>query len=342
VTTSPTTSPEGETRPADAAAPLRPDVSVVIVSWKVRELLDKCLETLRTSTERARLEVLVIDNQSGDGTLEMVADKHPSVVGIDSGGNLGFSRGNNLGFARATGRTVLLLNPDTEVRPGAVDRLLETLERDPAIGIAGPKVLLPTGEIQHACARHFPNLWNQALQILGFAHRFPQNRWAGDFRMSSWDHQDARDVDAVSGCCLLIRADLLNELEGLDPSFFMYGEDLDLCWRVRKRGARIRYVPSAEILHISMQSSTQAPRRMLVHMHESMYRFFRKNRGAWAAFVYRMTFAAVSGAWLVAESLRARLVGGEKARALRESAIPRYQTIFDWATRRWRVDVNRG
>ena len=336
------TNPGPAAPPSGETTPDRPDVSVVIVSWKVRDLLDRCLTTLSESTKETALEVLVVDNQSGDGTLEMVREKHPQVSAIDAGGNLGFSSGNNLGFARVRGRFVLLLNPDTEVGPGAVDRLRAALEADPALGIVGPKVLLPDGEVQLACARHFPNVWSQTLQILGLTHRFPRNYFAGHFRMGYWDHLDERDVDAVSGCCLLIRAELLKDLEGLDESFFMYGEDLDLCWRARRAGFRVRYVPDAEILHHSKQSSRQAEIRMLVHTHESMYRFFRKNRGPVVAFLYRAALGTVSAGWVLLEGLRSLLVGGEKARRLRAEAIPYYRTIVAWATGRWRVEAGRG
>jgi hypothetical protein len=316
-----------------SGATARADVSVVIVTWKVRDLVDACLRTLVEGTRTASLEILVVDNDSGDGTIEMLRERWPQVVAIPSGGNLGFSGGNNLGFAHATGRHVLLLNPDTEVHDGAVDRLLERLDADPELGLVGPKVLLPSGRIQLPCARRFPDLWNQGLEILGFAHKWPRSRLFGDYRMGWWDHLDERDVDAVSGCCLLIRRELLLSLGGLDESFFMYGEDLDLCWRVRRSGHRIRYVPSAGILHLSESSSVQDGHRMFIETFESMYTFFRKNRGGLQAFLYRTLLGGTSAAWWVIENLRAALVGGEKGASLRRTAIPMYRSMVDWSLR---------
>ncbi len=311
----------------------RPDVSVVIVSWKVRELLDRCLVTLREAEPDLSREIIVVDNDSHDGTLEMLASRHPEVIAIDAGANLGFSGGNNRGFARAKGRNVLLLNPDTEVRAGAVSRLLRALDSSPDLGIVGPKVVLPSGKIQLPCARRFPTLVNQAIEILGLSYKYPHNPIAGQYRMSDWDHEDERDVEAVSGCCLLIRGDLLREIHGLDESFFMYGEDLDLCWRVRRRGFRIRYVPDAEILHYGEQSSTQNENPMFLETFEAMHRFFRKNRGPITAGLYRATLAGVSAGWITAESARARLARGERAVHLRTRVIPMYRTILSWAVR---------
>jgi GT2 family glycosyltransferase len=325
--------PEGEERARPAGKATPPDVSVVIVTWKVVDLVETCLRTLIEGTERATLEILVIDNDSRDGTLEMIAEKFPAVTAIDTGANLGFSGGNNHGFARATGRHVLLLNPDTEVAPGAVDRLVEALDASPDLGLVGPKVLLPSGKIQLPCARRFPTLWNQALEILGVSQKYPAHPVFGHYRMGFWDHGDERDVEAVSGCCLLVRRELLDRVGRLDESFFMYGEDLDLCWRVRRTGARIRYVPSAEILHLSESSSAQDEHRMFIETFESMYRFFRKNRGALAAFAYRLITGGVSAAWWVLENGRAAVVGGEKARALRSGPIPMYRAIVDWSLR---------
>ena len=311
---------------------VRPDMSIVIVSWRVRDLLDRCLVTLREADPELRAEILVVDNDSRDGTLDMLARRHPQVIAIDAGGNLGFSKGNNLAFARATGRTVLLLNPDTEVESRA-SRLLNALDASPALGIVGPKILLPSGKIQLPCARRFPTLANQTVEILGLSHKYPKSPVAGHYRMSDWDHLDERDVEAVSGCCLLVRQELLEALGGLDESFFMYGEDLDLCWRARRRGARIRYIPSAAILHLSEQSSAQNESPMFVETFESMYKFFRKNRGLAVATAYRALLGGTSAAWIAAETARSLVAEGGKAAHLRANVIPMYRTILDWALR---------
>lgn len=308
-----------------------PEVSVVIVSWKVRDLLDRCLRTLREADPELAMEIVVVDNDSRDGTMEMLADRHPGVAAVDAKANVGFSAGNNLGFARATGRTVLLLNPDTEVRPRAVSRLLAVLDSSPALGLVGPKIVLPSGKVQLPCARRFPTLVNQAIEILGLSHKYAKHPFFGSYRMSDWDHLDERDVEAISGCCMLVRRELVDRLGGLDASFFMYGEDLDFCWRARKAGCRIRYVPSAEILHFSEQSSAQNESPMFVETFESMHKFFRKNRGPVHAFLYRAILAGASGVWIAAESVRAALSAGERAAHLKTRVIPMYRTILGWA-----------
>lgn len=308
----------------------RPEVSIVIVTWKVRDLVNRCLQTIREGEPTLAYEILVVDNDSRDGTMEMLAQEHPGVIAVDTGQNLGFSGGNNRGFAMARGRTVLLLNPDTEISPGTVSRLLGVLDSSPNLGMVGPKVLLPSGKIQFPCARNFPTLRNQFFEILGLAHKHAHHPVFGHYRMSHWDHLDERDVEAISGCCMLIRKDLLDVVGGLDESYFMYGEDLDLCFQVRRRGARIRYVPSAKILHLSEQSSAQNQSPLFVETFESMFKFFRKNRGFAVAVIYRGMMGLFSLFWIVAENVRASLVGKERAQFLRKDVIPMYFKIWDW------------
>jgi GT2 family glycosyltransferase len=149
--------------------------------------------------------------------------------------------------------------------------------------------------------------------------------------MSDWDHLDERDVEAVSGCCLLIRADLLKSLGGFDEGFFMYGEDLDLCWRARAKGYRVRYIPSAEIVHYSESSSAQNASPMFIETFESMFKFFRKNRGGLQAAIYRGMTGGLSAAWIAAESAKAALARGERAAHIRDRVIPMYRSIVDWS-----------
>ncbi|MDP6528796.1 MAG: glycosyltransferase family 2 protein [Gemmatimonadota bacterium] len=311
--------------------PDRPDVSVVIVNWRVRDLLDRCLETLLSRSPGVAMEVIVVDNDSGDGTMEMLAEKYPSVIGIQAGRNLGFSGGNNLGFARCSGRFVLLLNPDTEVSEGAVRILRDSLDSYPGTGAVGPMVRVPSGQIQLSCARRFPTLWNQVLEVTGLPHKFPHHPMTGQFRMGSWDHLDERFVEAVSGCCMMVRREIIEAVGGLDDSFFMYGEDLDLCWRVGREGMGIRYVPSANILHLSESSSSQVASRMFVETLESMNYFFRKNRGVTDALIYRCLMGSAALFWLILEGIRSCVVRGGKRALLRDEILPRYRDMLKWA-----------
>lgn len=238
-----------------------------------------CLESIRKQTFRHDIEVIVADNASSDGSRKMLAEEFPDVRVVAHSTNLGFCAGNNRAVPATSGRYVLFLNSDTIVTEGAFDAMIDFADAHPEVGIVGPKLLNEDGSLQYSC-RRFPNLGAGFFRNTPLGRLFPKNRFTQDYLMTDWDHASVRDVDWVSGAALMIRRDALEKTGGFDESFFMYCEDVDLCYRVHALGMRVVYFPEAVIYHIIGRSTNQVPTRMTYAFHRSMYRFYRKHYAA--------------------------------------------------------------
>jgi len=263
-----------------------PQVSILIVSWNTRDLLDDCLKSIAAKT-RVPHEVIVVDNASADGSAEMVRSLHPGVRLVASETNLGFVKGNNEAARLATGENLLLLNPDTKLETDAASGLDRLLRSDAAIGAAGCKILNADGSIQWTCAGTFPGPWNEFTSLL-FLHRIAP-RLFPTREQTWWDHEDDRDVDCLSGACMMVRRDLWETLGGFDPAIFMYAEDVDLCCRVLRAGKRVRYLASESVWHFEGAASGQRKESFysLVSQMSSNAYFLRKHFGAPRALAYR-------------------------------------------------------
>ena len=253
------------------------DLSVLICSWNTKDDLRACLASLDSVREEGNFEVVVIENNSADGSGDMVSREFPSVRLLQQYKNLGFTGGSNLGIAERRGRHALLLNSDTIVHPGAIRALLDAEREHPEIGIIGPKLLNPDGSLQFSC-RRFPNPVAALFRNTPLGRLFPKNRFTRDYLMTDWDHSVPREVDWVSGAALFIREEALEKVGGLDPDFFMFCEDIDLCWRAKEAGFPTWYFPSAVITHKIGSSTSKAPNRMIFRFHRSMLLFYRKHQ----------------------------------------------------------------
>ena len=252
-----------------------PDVAAVIVSYNVADLLVRCVESLRADgIDR----IVVVDNASADDSVAAIrhADPRVEVVALDR--NLGFGAGANRGVARTTEPHVLVLNPDVEVEPGSTKALLEALARDPRLALVGPRIVTPEGET-YPSARTFPDLADAAGHA--FLHFvWPSNPFSRRYRMLDWDHGDARDVDWVAGTHFLARRTAWDEVGGFDEAYFMYMEDVDVCWRLHAAGWRVGYEPRAAVIHGIGRSTDQTPYRMIAAHHRSLLRYAaRTSRG---------------------------------------------------------------
>ena len=223
------------------------ELSVVIVSYRCADHLARCLASIEGNTSDVHLEVIVVDNASGDGTAG-AARTHARALLIERPTNEGFARAANIGMQRARGRAVLVLNPDTQVPPGALRACLDALWADPRIGVLTPRVVDESGALDVRCHREFPTAWSAFCFVTGLDRRLP---WTSARAHAMRDLPDDReaDVDAVSGAVMLMRADALHRIGGFDQQFFMYAEDIDLCMRFRAAGWRVVYWPGAEVVH---------------------------------------------------------------------------------------------
>jgi len=306
----------------------------VIVSWNVSDYLRECLQSLEDGGVGRWAEVIVVENDSSDGSEEMVRTRFPWASLIPSGSNLGFSRGSNLGIRRARGEFVFLLNPDTVVPAGTLERLLACAEADGTIGAVGPRQLDGSGRVCYEAAVALPSVWNVFCDYFKLAALFPRSRLLNGRLMGYWDHESDRDVPGIQGSAMLVRGAALDEVGLLDESMH-YAEDMDLCFRLKRAGWRVHYLASAPLVHYGGKSSERAgdnPLRYQIAF-QSFWYFQYKNRGPFAA----LRLSWMMGAWavcVVAASAALRLasvVGAAdagKARALQEIGV----AVLRWST----------
>lgn len=261
-----------------------PDVSIIIVSWNVRQHVLECIASIFADIEGPSVEVLLVDNASTDGTAAAVADRFPGVSIIANQRNVGFPRANNQALAEARGRHVLFLNPDTEVRPGTLGACIAALDADPTLGAVGCRIEHPDGRIQYEGARRLYRFRHLVYELLYLHQLFPQNRVFGEHLMGDWDHRGDRDVEALSGAFLMIPRRLAIELNGLPADLFMYHEDLSFCLRIARAGRRLHYLGTPSIVHYGGQSAKRSPARLRLLEAEAKYRFIREVDGpVWGA-----------------------------------------------------------
>ena len=258
-----------------------PDLSIVILNWNARDYLRACLRSLEDVAGEVAFETIVVDNDSRlDDSAAMVAREFPGVTLIRNPQNNGFSAGNNLGWKVAVGRHVLFLNPDTIVESGALRALVEALDADETIGAVGPRMTYPDGELQFS-ARAFPNFGAGLFRNSFLGRMFPNNPWSRAYLGEGLSRTKNQDVDWLSGSAL---AGTRTALEAIclangpwDEDYFMYCEDIDLCYRLMERGYRRVYVPGGTIQHHIGKSSDLAQAKSIRRHHAAMWQFYVKH-----------------------------------------------------------------
>jgi N-acetylglucosaminyl-diphospho-decaprenol L-rhamnosyltransferase len=260
------------------------DVAVIIVSWNVRSYLADCLRSVFNEFRRTKVsgQVWVIDNNSTDGSPELVQDLFPQVHLISNDSNPGFGSANNQGMAAAAPsqpRYYFLLNPDTLVRPGAIRALVDFMDNNPRAGMAGARLVYGDGRFQHS-AFAFPRIAQLLFDLFPFPPRLYETRVNG--RYPRWYYTTNTKpflVDFPLGATMMVRRDVAEQTSGFDPEFFMYCEELDWCMRIRKAGWHIYTVPTAEIVHYGGQSTMQVQARSLINLWDSRAKFYRRHHG---------------------------------------------------------------
>jgi GT2 family glycosyltransferase len=252
------------------------DISIVIVSYNGLEHLRRCLQSLAAHPPAVESEVIVVDNDSRDGSAPMVASEYRDVRLLRMPRNLGFAAGANRGAREATGEAIVLLNPDSEVEADPFATMLAYLREHVDAGIAAPRLLNPDGSLQLSC-RSFPTFSVALFNRYSLLTRlFPRNRYSRQYLLSDWRHDSVSDVDWVSGACLMVRRSLFEEIGLLDEGYFMYIEDVDLCQRVHRAGYRVVYLPQTSVIHHIGRSSRTLPSRSIVARHRSMWHYYKK------------------------------------------------------------------
>jgi len=259
------------------------DVSIIIVNWNTRDILRGCLDSIYKQTQGIGFEVVVVDNASSDSSAEMVKQEFPQVILIANAENRGFAAANNQGMRIANGRYVLLLNPDTIILDGAIQKSVEFADKRPDVGVLGCQVWLNDHEIQKTCFA-FPTIWGALVQATGLLRMFPLSRIFGSAYYGWWDRKSEMDVDVVSGMFMLVRQEAIQEVGLMDEDYFVYAEETDWCYRFHKAGWRCVFSPIAKIIHLDGGSKSTAliKNKMFVQMQKSMLIFHLKQQGRWS------------------------------------------------------------
>jgi GT2 family glycosyltransferase len=303
------------------------DISIVIVSWNVKDLLRQCLLSLETACRSAAplaTEIIVVDSASSDGSAEMVRIEFPQVCLIASEKNLGYARGNNIGAAAARGRTIFLLNPDTVVRPDALLRLVEYMDAHPSVGALGPQLLWPDGTVQSS-RRRFPSLGSLFWESTLLGQWFPGNRYAQHYHLTDQPADRPQRVDWVVGAALMIRREAWLQVGPIDETFFMYFEETDWCRRCVEAGWETHYLPATQVIHYEGKSSEQVIAARTLRFQRSKLRYTHKYFGPGWAMILRLFLEATFAFQWVEESLK-WLIGHR--RALRRERMIAYGQVL--------------
>lgn len=270
-------------------------VSVIIVSWNTRDLLEACLASVLSSEGVGRLDIVVIDNASIDGSLNTVTERFPAVRTIANPDNRGFAAATNQGIAVTSTPIILLLNSDTEVAPDAIRALVSALAADPGLGAVGARLVDPDGAVQTSCSRA-STAWREAVHVL----RLERVARGLDYPASTWRSDEPVEVDVIQGACLMVRREVIDVVGGLDEGYFMYSEETEWCERIRTAGWRLAWVPSATVVHHGAGSTRLVPSEMFARLYASKVRFLRRNRGAGSARAFKVALAIAASARLIA------------------------------------------
>ncbi len=259
-------------------------ISIIIVTYNSIAVLPSCLRALSASQGANHFDVIVVDNASSDDTCAwldtfITEDRHgyASITSIKLEENRGFAYANNRGLEQAAGDHLLLLNPDTEVEPTTILSIARLLDDDSGVGVAGCRLVLRDGRLDQACRRSFPTLWNSFTRMSGLSLLFPRSQWLASYNLTYLDEYQSYEVDCISGAFLMIRKIVYDTIGGLDEDFFMYGEDIDWCYRIKKSGYRVLYDGTVSTLHLKGANGGKRSDESLRSFYDTMLLYYQKH-----------------------------------------------------------------
>lgn len=292
-----------------------PQLSIIIVNYNVKEFVKNLLYSLEKALSSFSSEIIIVDNASSDGSVDDIKSKFPNVTLIANEKNVGFGKANNQGLEIAEGKFIVLLNPDTIVREDTFTKLIEFMENNNDAGMVTCKVLNPDGTLQLACRRSFPGPWTSFTKVTGLSKLFPKSRLFARYNLTYLDENKVNEVDAVSGSFMMFKKEVYEKVGGFDPRFFMYGEDLDLCYRVKSNGYKVYYVPVTEIIHYKGESTKRSSLDETKIFYEAMHLFVEKH---------------FSSSFLVEFILRSAIVARRSVAFLNLYRLPILSAIIDF------------
>jgi len=254
-----------------------PLISIIIVNYNVKDFLNQAVHSIKKALSGIGAEIFVVDNASRDNSTTMLKENFPNVTLIENKSNVGFAKANNQAISQAKGKYLVLINPDTLVQEDTFCTLVNFLEIHPDAGVVGCKILNPDGSLQLACRRSIPTPWVAFTKLIGLSHLFPKSRLFGKYNLTYLDPDHTTTVDSISGSFMMVRREILDQIGLLDEQFFMYGEDLDWCYRISQSGWKIYYVPETKIIHYKGASAKKAKLDSILIFYRAMLQFARKH-----------------------------------------------------------------
>jgi GT2 family glycosyltransferase len=253
------------------------DLSILIVNYNTCELTIECLRSTLLSSTSYEYEIIVVDNSSKDNSVFEIKKHFPHIHLIENTHNVGFSKANNQAMNLATGRYVLLLNSDTIVQTSTIQTMMDFMENHNNVGASGCKIVLPDGSLDKACKRGFPTPRASFYYAFGFSRLFPNVPYFNEYQLGYLDADEEYPVDCLVGAFMLVRRAAIDQVGKLDEEFFMYGEDIDWCYRIKQAGWDIYYYPRTSIVHFKGASSRRKPYKIIYEFHRAMYLFHKKH-----------------------------------------------------------------
>lgn len=253
------------------------DLSIIIVNYNVKEFLQNLLHSIEKASINFSKEIIVVDNASDDGSVELINNKFPDVKLIENKINLGFGKANNQALMMAEGEFILLINPDAIVSEDTFDKMFLFFNKHPEAGLAGCKILNSDGTLQLACRRSFPGPWTSFTKVTGLSNLFPRSRIFARYNLTYLDENNTYEVDAISGSFMMMRKEVYQQVGGFDEQFFMYGEDLDFCYRVQRAGFKVYYVHTTQIIHYKGESTKRSNLDETKVFYNAMHLFVKKH-----------------------------------------------------------------
>ncbi|MDA9521541.1 glycosyl transferase [Bradyrhizobium sp. CCBAU 11434] len=312
-----------------------PDVSVLVVNYNTEHLIDRMMASLVAGADQLRLQIIVVDNNSKDGSVDLISTRYPEVELVRSEVNLGFARANNLALSRARGRHVLLLNTDAFVEADTLAQTVRFMDAHPKCGVLGVKLVTEDGSLQ-PCCRYFPTPWNLFLRRTGLERLFPHTRMIDDM---GWDHATVRACDWVPGCYYLIRREVIDQVGLFDPRFFLYSEEVDHCRRVHQAGWDVIFFPYTTVVHLGGESAKadgkpiDAYRQISSLQIESELLYFRKHYGLPGVLASTLLTFLADGATAIRRILKWKDLQQAGLALAHAASTIRILVATDWASR---------
>ena len=267
------------------------DLSIIIINYNVKEFLQNLLHSIEKASANINKEIIIVDNASDDGSVELIKQRFPSCKLISNDKNLGFGKANNQALKIATGKYFLLINPDSIVSEDTFDKMIAFFKKNSEAGLAGCKILNPDGTLQLACRRSYPGPWTSFCKVTGLSNLFPGSKIFARYNLTYLDENKTYEVDAISGSFMMMRKEVYDKVGGFDEEFFMYGEDLDLCYRIKSAGYKVFYVHRTQVIHYKGESTKRSRLDETKLFYDAMHLFVKKHLSGSFLVEYILRFA---------------------------------------------------